>query len=494
MTATLRFGALLLAAMLPACLSGCLSNPPYQRPSLPLPDAWHTPLATDTAAEIQASDDWWASFHDAELQQLLQRALQDSPDLRIAVDRMLAAGASIRVARSYQYPSLSFDAGPTDPVILRLAGQSTHSHVDDAHYEVGLNASYEIDFWGRVSNSVSAARSQYLATAFDVDSARIALLSAVARAYFDLRESDEMLALATQKAALADEHVRLLQLRLQAGRIVAGTVIEAQLAAQDTQAAFADLRLQRQTALQQLQALLGDTAESLQITAAPLRERVRAPAPAAGLPSSLLQRRADIRAAEAQLVAAQAKVAVARAERFPQVQLTAQFGYLTAAVVHILHSGSALIGIGPGVSLPIFDGGRSAAEVEIRQHQYDAALAEYQKSILAAFGDVEKALLGYQAALAANQRWAAAQDLQAAQIQRLQLALDAGHADRLQLIESQQRAIELQLSALLAYRQHLDSMVLLYQALGGASSSTGAAAAGIEGGDSAATPASVESH
>jgi outer membrane protein TolC len=155
------------------------------------------------------------------------------------------------------------------------------------------------------------------------------------------------------------------------------------------------------------------------------------------------------------------------------VQLTGELGFLSAAVVHILGAGSALVGIGPGIALPIFDGGRGAAEFELREHQYDAALAEYQKTVIAAFGDVEKALLGYQAAVEAKARWSSADALIAAQIQRLQLSLAAGHASRLQLIALQQQAIEIQLSSLLAQRQHLDSMVLLYQALGGASPAVG---------------------
>jgi|GEM_PF-328211 len=467
-----------LALMLAATLAGCLSNPVFEHPQLPLPDAWHAPLPSSTGhAELRASDDWWASFGDAELQRVLQQALQNNPDLRIAVDHMLAAGAGIRVARAAEFPSLSFNAGPTDPVILQLAGQNPHSHADDSHYEIGLNATYEIDFWGRISNSLKAAQSEFVASAYDVDTARIALLSAVARAYFDLREADEMLALAKQKAALADQRVQLLSLQLQAGRITAGNVSDAQLAAQEPRSAIADLQRQRTLALLQLQALLGDSAESLQVPISTFSADVIAPVPAAGLPSSLLERRADIRAAEAHLAAAEARVAVARAERFPQVQLTAELGFLSSAVVHILGAGSALVGIGPGVALPIFDGGRGAAEFELREHQYDAALAEYQKTVIAAFADVEKALLGYQAAVEAKARWSAADALVAAQIQAAQSSLAAGHASRLEVIALQQRAIEIQLSAVLAHRQHLDSMVLLYQALGGSSPATGDAAA-----------------
>jgi multidrug efflux system outer membrane protein len=463
-----------LPLMLAATLAGCLSNPAFERLQLPLPDVWHAPLPSSAEhAELRASDDWWAGFGDPELQRLLQQALQNNPDLRIAVDHMLAAGAGIRVVRAAEFPSLSFNAGPTDPVILQLAGQNPHSHADDSHYEVGLNATYEIDFWGRVSNSLKAAHAEFVASAYDVDTARIALLSDVARAYFDLREADEMLGLAIEKAGLADQRAQLLTLQLQAGRISAASVADAQLAAQEPKAAIADLQGQRALALLQLQALLGDSAESLQIASSTLSADLKAPVPAPGLPSSLLERRADIRAAESHLMAAEAQVAVARAERFPQVQLTGELGFLSAAVVHILGAGSALVGIGPGIALPIFDGGRGAAEFELREHQYDAALAEYQKTVIGAFGDVEKALLGYQAAVEAKARWSSADALIAAQIQRLQLSLAAGHASRLQLIALQQQAIEIQLSSLLAQRQHLDSMVLLYQALGGASPTVG---------------------
>lgn len=456
------------AMLLLAALGACASAPPPERPAPlgPVPDHWRSaPDAASTAPGADAG--WWMGFRDPQLQALMQRALAEAPDLRIARAHLLAAHDAVQVARSYEYPSLIFKAGPTDPAIPRLARDSGHARASDDHFELGLQASYELDFWGRVSGTVAAARADADASAFDAEAARLALQSAVANAYFDLREADEALRLQTRHEALADERARLLQLRLDAGRIAAAPMVEARLAQQDAQARGAELRARRQLALLELQTLLGDTAESLQLAPAELRATLSAPEVPAGLPSSLLERRPDLRAAEARLAAAQAGIAVARAERLPDVSLTADFGYLSGALSHLAHGGGLLFGIGPEISWPLFDAGRGAAQVDARKQEYEAARAGYQKDVIAAFADVEKALLARQAAMESAQRWAAAQALESAQLERLRAALAAGRADRLQAIETEEHLLQADEAALHAYRAQLDSLVALYQALGG---------------------------
>ena len=456
---------LLAAALAGLLLAGCLDNPAYQRPDLPLPQAWSAEAASGAAP----ADNWWDGFGDPQLRQLLDRAMAGSPDLQIAIDRLLIARDSLKGARSHLYPAVSINGLPPDPVYSQALSinNGRRLDVDPSLYALSLDASYEVDFWGRVSNSVMAAKSDYQASVFDAGSAYIGLRSEVARAYFDIRELDEEITLSTQRGTLAAERLRLLRLRQSAGRIGAAPVMDAELAARDAAARTEALQAARRETLNALAVLLGATPESLDLAAAPLRTTVTAPVPPEGLPSSMLERRPDIRAAEARLIAAHAEIAVARAEMFPQVGLTAKFGFVAEAVHGLVFEGSSVAGAGPTFSYSMFDAGRLKAQSDASKRRYDLLLAEYRKSIYAGLADVEKSLLSYQLATNDGTRWSEAQGMQQAQLQRLDRSLAAGRLSRLELIAAQDQALTVELAALHSYHARLDSLVALYQALGG---------------------------
>ena len=453
------------AACAGVLLSGCLDHPAYQRPPLPVPQNW----SAGQPAGAPLASNWWEEFKDPRLLQLLDQATANSPDLQIAADRVLLARDALKGARSHEYPSLSINALPPDPVYTQALAINNGRQLDlDTNlYAVSFDASYELDFWGRVSNSVKAAKSDYQASVFDAGTAAIGLRSEIARAYFDVRELDEEIALSAQRSALASERLRLARLRQAAGRIGAAPVMEAELAERDAQAQAAALQTSRSETVNALAVLIGVTPESLDIAPAPLRTTVTAPTPPQGLPSTMLERRPDIRAAEAHLIAAHAEIEVARAEMFPQVTLTAKYGFVAESVHALVFKSSSIAGAGPIISYSMFDGGRLSAQSDASKRKYDLLLAEYRKSIYAGFADVEKSLLGYQAASVDEARWAGARDLQGAQLQRLNQSLTAGRLSRFELIAAQQQALDVELAAARSYRDRLDSMVALYQALGG---------------------------
>lgn len=458
-----RYWYFALASLL---LAGCLHNPPYQRPDVLLPQDWKARLIVGA----QAADNWWDEFGDPQLQRLLDQSVAGNLDLQVAIDRVLIARDTIKAARSHLYPSLAINGGPPDPVnsqVVIIGDNGRRLDVDPNLFAVSLEATYEIDFWGRVSNSIAAAKSDYQASVFDAGAALIGLRSEVARAYFNVRELDEEIGLSAQRSALASDRLRLMRLRQSAGRVAAGPVIDAENAERDEQANAESLQISRGEAVNALAVLIGVNPESLEIAPAPLRTTVRAPIPPEGLPSEILERRPDIRAAEARLAAAHAQIAVARAEMFPQIALTAEFGYVASAVHNLSFTGSTIIGGGPTVKYSIFDAGRLDAQLDASRRQQDLLLAEYRKSILAGLADVEKALLSYQRASSATARWSAAQGKQQAQLQRLDQSLAAGRLSRFEVIAAQDRAIDLEYAAVRSYRDHLDSMVSLYQALGG---------------------------
>jgi multidrug efflux system outer membrane protein len=455
----------LLAAGAVLVLAGCLSNPPYQRPALPLPKNWSAAADTGTVA----SDDWWDQFHDPRLSQLLAQALANSPEQQVAVDHLLLARDGLRVARSHQYPSLSIGAFPPDPIYTQALAinNGRRLDIDPNLYALSIDATYEVDFWGRVSKSVEAAKRDYQASVFDAGTVAIGLRSEVARAYFDVREQDEEIGLMQQRAALAVERLRLERLRQSAGRIGAAGVIEAQLAEQEARGQVEALQTSRRDSVNALAVLIGVAPESLDLDAAPLSASVAAPSPPQGLPSTLLQRRPDIRAAEAHLAAAHAEIAVARAEMFPQIALSAKFGFVAEAIRGFLVQGSSVVGAGPTIEYSIFDAGRLDAQSDASKRRYDLLLAEYRKSIYSGLADVEKALLGYEQSCHDALRWSDALALQQTQLQHLQQSLSVGFLGRLEVIAAQDRAIDLELASARNYRQTLDSLLALYEALGG---------------------------
>ena len=445
-------------------LAGCLDNPPYQRPQQPLPQQWREAQPAVAAA----AEAWWGGFGDAGLQRLQQQAVAGSPDLQMAVDRMLIARDEVRSARSHLYPTVAINGLPPDPINTAFAVNAGRQlDVDQNLYEISIDADYEFDFWGRVHNSIVAANAGYQASVFDAGTVYIALRCAVARTYFELRELDEAAALAQQRLDLAAGRLRLVQLRQAAGRSAAAPVLEAQQAPREAQARVEILRAARRGTADALAVLIGVAPESFDLPVQPLRAAVAVPVPPEGLPSTLLERRPDIRAAEARLQAAHADIAVARAALFPQVGLTAKFGFVAEDLNGLSTQGTTVIGAGPTISYSVFDAGRLQARLDESRRQQDLLLADYRKSILAGLADVEKALSEYRQSGNAAGRAEQAQQDQQAQLRRLQQGLDAGRQSRLELIAAQDRDLELQEDAVRIYRQRLDSLLALYQALGG---------------------------
>jgi outer membrane protein, multidrug efflux system len=454
----------LLPLALGLLLAGCLDNPPYQRPPLPLPQQWQQAQPAGAAT----ADTWWADFGDPELQRLQQQAVAGSPDLQMAVDRMLVARDEVTVARSHLYPTLSINGLPPDPINTAFAvNQGRQLDVDQNLYELSIDADYEIDFWGRVHNTIVAANAGYQASLFDAGAAYIALRCDVARAYFELRELDEESVLAQQRLDIAAERLRLARLRQAAGRSAAAPVLEAQQAQREGQAQVETLQAARRDTANALAVLVGVAPESFELPAQPLRASITVPVPPEGLPSTLLERRPDIRAAEARLQAAHADIAVARAALFPQIGLTAKFGYVAEGLHDLKTQGTTVLGAGPTISFSVFDAGRLDANLDASRRQRDIALAGYRKSILTSLADVEKALSEYRLATAAVERYNQSWREQLEQVQRLLQGLDAGRQSRLELITAQDHALELQASMVRAYRQRLDSLLALFQALGG---------------------------
>ncbi len=449
-----------LAMLLPVLLAACASAPRVAEAPVPTPLQWQMPMS-DAGEGSDAG--FRSGFASPELDRLLQRAANANPDLQIAVRRLRIADDAERLAAAGKRPALDFRAGPVDNAAVAVNGGRRSAAV----YRLGFEASYELDFWGRIDSQIVGAKADAAGQRFEAGAARIAMADELAHRYFDIAEADEVRVLLQRRAALADERWTLETARQAAGRIDAGPVLEAQRARNQLQDELADWQQRRQQDIWQLALLCGELPEAFTLAASPLRQAIRRPSVPSGLPSSLLQRRPDLQAASSRLQAAQAQIGVAWAEQFPQIRLTAELG-VASDVLHRVLSGAILpFGIGPSIGLPLLDGGARAARLDASQQAAEIAEIEYRKAALAAFADVELALQAHADADSRQRQSEQTAAWQQQLAQRSAAQQQAGRASRIDAITLESVRLEAEQLAVDRYRQQLDALLALHAALGG---------------------------
>lgn len=469
-----RRTTLALAAAAASLLAGCSFIPTYERPASPVPATYTQPAsgtgaagAAQGAAAAAAAVPWQDYFAEPRLRQLIETALANNRDLRVAVLNIEQARATFQVRRADQFPGVGLAANASRAPATGT-GDLTNS------FSVGLAISaWEIDFFGRIASLKEQALAQYLATEEGRNAAQVSLVAAVANGWLNLLADEELLDLSRQTLASREESVRLTRMRLDAG---VASELDFRQADSLTQAARATLaQQQRQRALDEnaLAMLLGQALPD-DIRASLTGSRLVANAPAmaplpAGLPSELLTRRPDIRQAEQQLIAANANIGAARAAFFPRISLTTQAGTASGELSGLFKSGSWGFSIAPSLLLPIFDAGRNQANLDSAQAGRGIAIAQYEKAIQTAFREVSDALAG-QATLGEQ---AQAQQLQAeAEAARLQLAdlrYRNGVSSYLDLLDAQRSLFATQQAVVQVRLAQLQNQVALYKALGGGS-------------------------
>lgn len=477
----LRRGYLgLLPALL--ILAGCAVGPDYQRPALSIPqtykEAGPTLAATETNALQQANPaeaalrgEWWKMFQDPTLDALETRAQQASHSLQAAAARLSQARALHRNARADLYPNVDAGFGPArqrqSPAERGLADDAASSAT--TLWRGQATVAYEADLFGRVSRSNEAAAADAQVSEALYRSVLLALQADVAQTYFQVREYDAQASLYQQTVALRQETLRLIQHRYDAGDIGEMDLARArsELAAAQSQA-LAITRL-RTNAEHALAVLLGTTPAAFSLPAQPLTA-VSIDIPA-GLPSSLLERRPDIAAAERAMAAANARVGIAQAAFFPRLELTGAFGYASSDLDNLLQWSSRTFLLGPlvgaALSLPIFDGGRRQANVDHARAAYAQDVAQYHQTVLNAFRDVEDGLANLR--LLAQQ--AGAQDAavqaaaRAAQLSHTQYR--EGSISYLDVMETDRTVLAQRRTAVQLEGERAHSAVALIRALGG---------------------------
>jgi NodT family efflux transporter outer membrane factor (OMF) lipoprotein len=383
-----RTSAGLIAAGL--ALAGCSLAPAYRVPVVTVPTAYKEagPWTQATPQDALKRGAWWQAYGDPLLDRFEGKLQAANPTLAEAVARYDTARAFAQEATSQEFPVLGSQAEisrnrQSNNRPLRGSNQPDIYSADT----VGLGAGYELDLWGRVRNLVAAGRAEAQASAADLESVRLSLEAELANDYVKLRATDGEAALLDDAVNAYTRALRLTQDRHDGGLASDLDVSRAETQLQSTQAEVADLAAQRSLYEHAIASLVGEPASNLTIPAAPFA--LTLPNVPAGLPSTLLQRRPDVAAAERRAAEANARIGVARAAFFPQIDLAASGGWQNTAFANLLAPGNTYWMLGPEAALTLFDGGLRKARVQAARAQLALANAAYQAQVLRAFQDVE---------------------------------------------------------------------------------------------------------
>ena len=444
-------------------LGACTVGPDYKRPSYPTPATFRGDLAPTTEASI-GDLVWWRVFEDETLQELIRTTLRENYDLRVAVARILDARAQVTIARSFQFPEVNHRASA---IYNRVEGErSPIQPREDFQPLAGIDLSFELDFWGRFRRSTEAARAELLAS----DEARrfvmTTLVSDVASAYFQLRSLDSELEVSQRTLAARGGSLDLVRQREQGG--VAGLIDVRQAEILVAQAAEAVIDTERQIEQTEnaIGVLLGRNPDAIP-RGRPLGQQIALPAVPAGVPSALFERRADIRQAEARLHAATARIGVATADFYPRVFLSGAAAGGALMIDGRWVGPQALFSIGPSISLPIFNTGRTQAGVDSAEARTEEALAQYRQTIVQAFRDVADALVEHRR----RREFRVQQEalvVAAGDTARLaDIRYRGGVSSYLEVLDSERQFFDAQLGLVRSSRDELLAVVRLYRALGG---------------------------
>jgi multidrug efflux system outer membrane protein len=458
---------LALVIVLSAGAAGCALGPRYQRPETPMPPA-HRGADPAAGAASLADLEWPALFDDPALTAIVTTALAQNFDVRIAAERVLQARAAYRITRSDRFPAVGASAGVATSGASREGATPIPKGADrDVTYaEAGFSLSWELDAWGRVRSLTEASRARYFATEEARRAVVTTLIGDVMETYLALRALDLELEIARRTGEVAAESLRLTRSRQERGIATALDVRQAEQLLFTARGQIASAERAIAQTEHALSLLLGQ--HPGEIARGRALEALRVPpAVPAGLPSTLLERRPDIRRAEQELIAANAQIGAAKAEYFPRISLTGVLGVQSRSLSDLLTGGAGLWSAGLGAAAPVFNAGRTKASVRYAEAVQRELVVNYQRAIYSALREVADALAGYRKT--AEQR---------AEQEQLVTALDAsvrlsrqryegGVDNYLQVLDAQRGLFQGELELARLRQLERASIVQLYRALGG---------------------------
>ncbi len=456
-------------------LAGCAVGPDYARPELELPQGWATRSihAADTGAVAadHAGERWWRLYAAPVLDHLIDEALEHNRDIRAAAARVLEAEARAGIVASDRFPTVNanFSGSRTQSSqkgVIPLP--SSVPRIQNSH-RATLDVAWEADLWGRYRRADEAARAELFAAESARDAVRLALTAQVVQQYFSLLAADAQEAVAQRTLTGREENLALYRLRADAGLTSEYDLRQIEADAADARAQLAGLIQQRDGAESTLTLLLGRSPRAV-LEESPARGELAAlPAPQipAGLPSDLLLRRPDLQEAEQRLVAANARIGVARAQYFPSVGLTAYLGSESTAFSSLFSGPAGIFQFAAAISQPIWNAGRIGFDVTAAEARREQALAQYQQAVAAAFKDVRDALAAQRAARDKLQAETVRSEALSKALQQARLRHDAGIASQLDVLDVERNLLTVELARVDSERAARAALADLFKALGG---------------------------
>src|SRR5213594_883161 len=440
-------------------LAGCAIGPNYKRPPVPVPERFY---ADEGAAEARSLADvpWWDVFDDPILKGLIEEAIRNGFDARLATARVQEARARFGIARSQFFPSVDYEGGwqRTRPdQIVNPSGET------QTRWTVEAGFSWEVDLWGRIRRLNEAALAAYLATEEGRRGVLLSLVSDVAIAYMDLRELDRELEIAKSTTAAFQGTYDLFNRRLEGGAASALETARAEASLAQVAAQIPEIGRAIVARETQINFLLGRNPQPIPregpLTALP-------PEVPAGLPSTLLERRPDVRQAEQLLIAANANVGVAKADFFPRLSLTGLFGNASLELGDLFSQGKTW-SIGAGLLGPLFQGGRIKRNYRAVQAQWRQAQIQYEAAAANAFSDVSGALVDRSRLVETERERARTVAAYQEAVRLASVRYASGLSAYFEVLEAQQQLFPAEISLAQTRRDQLVALVRLYRALGG---------------------------
>ncbi|MBS0185756.1 MAG: efflux transporter outer membrane subunit [Proteobacteria bacterium] len=450
-------------------IQGCSVGPDYQKPNIQVPSSWENGLQSQSPQEHPLTPAWWENFQDPLLNTLMTEALAHNLTLKEALARIESARQQLAQAETSFFPTFTVDGAYERERLSKNAPNYNPAYYLGTYNDVrlGVSTSWELDLFGRIQHAEEMAQATFEISVADAKGVMLTLQASVAQTYIKIRSLQIQLQIQKHLSSLSQEALMLTQDLMSAGRLDQQAVEDAQSTYDSTMAENASLEISFKTALHQLAILLGKPPATLyQLFSCPRSIPLPPPSVFSELPSTLLEHRPDIQAAERALARSTAKIGLLTGDLFPKFSLTGYWGYESTNGTTLIRSKSATFHVGPIFTWPIFDFGRIRDSIKSQEAERDAVFYAYQEVILKALAEVETALITLKNKAIFYQKKETSLAAQKTKLLLTQNLYEAGTIDYLEVIEKQQAALNEDLKTRISAEEYACAAIDLYTALG----------------------------